>query len=167
MGTTAHYGIPYPEPSQPPNGPTQMQALATKTDDVLYAHATAGDPHAQYLTQAEGDARYVQDAEVETAVRSPLAGAVITWGENSHTIGNAIPVGSASAAFSVALPAGAFSQAPNVVCTLSTTVGGTAGLVARLTNVTKTSFDVVYYNLGSVTIVAGTVGRIMWQAVGY
>lgn len=35
MGTTPQYGIPYPQLSDAPNGPTQMQALATQVEASL------------------------------------------------------------------------------------------------------------------------------------
>lgn len=166
MPTTAK-GRPYPAQTDPPNGPAQLQALAQKCDDLDTAHTAAADPHPQYLTQAEGDARYTQPAAVANAVKAPLANAKATWGEHSVTLGSAIAAGGASAAQAVTFPASYFTTSPNVLATMSTVVGGTAGLVARVANITKTGFDIVYYNLGSTTIAAGTVARANWQAIGY
>jgi phage-related protein len=100
-------------------------------------------------------------------VRAPLDNPRVTWGEHQQTIANAVPIGSATAAYPVTFPAGYFTTSPNVVATVSTVVGGTAGLVARITNVTKNGFDVIYYNLGAAQIAGGTVARAMWQAIGY
>lgn len=167
MPATTPDALPYPAQTDPPNGPAQLQALAEQTQAVIAAHRAAADPHPVYLTQAEGDARFVQPAAVSKAVKAPLDNPKVTWGEHTVTLSSAIPVGSASGAHAVAFTASYFTQAPNVVATLSTIVGGTAGLVARVANITKNGFEVVYYNVGSATIAAGTVARANWQAIGY
>lgn len=42
MGTTPDYGLPYPEASDPPDGATQMQSLATAVDTLVGAAVQAG-----------------------------------------------------------------------------------------------------------------------------
>jgi hypothetical protein len=53
-GSTSPQGIPYPLPSEPPNGAAQMMALAEKVDDLLTAE------------EAE---RVAKDTALDTAVK--------------------------------------------------------------------------------------------------
>lgn len=167
MPTTTPDGLPFPAQSDPPNGPAQLQALAEQVQAVIAGHRAAADPHPVYLTQTEGDARYATPASTAKAVQAPLAGAGMTWGEAVETIANPIAVGSASAAFPQTFPAGTFDNPPMVVATVSTIVGGTGGLVAKVANVTKAGFDLVFYNLGAAQVAGSTTVRAMWHAVGY
>ena len=50
MGTTPNYELPYPGPGEPPDGPSQIQALAEATDDALADPQLVGD-----LTVPAGD----------------------------------------------------------------------------------------------------------------
>lgn len=88
MGTTPNYAIPYPELVDPPDGATQMKALATKVDTQL---------------KTNYDALNAGVLKIPFAVHTNKV-AVANHGANGAT--NQVHT----------LPAGRFTQVPIVVC---------------------------------------------------
>lgn len=65
MGTTPTYGFPYPELSDPPNGPSAFQALAEAVEDTITDSGL--DAIAETLLNAKGD--LVVASAADTAAR--------------------------------------------------------------------------------------------------
>jgi hypothetical protein len=69
MGTTPKYALPYPEQSDPPDGPTQIRALADKLDPLILAMPVA---------DAKGDLIVATAADVMARLPVGTDGNVLT-----------------------------------------------------------------------------------------
>jgi hypothetical protein len=84
MGTTPNYGLPYPEYADDPDGPAQIQALATAVDTELLGKTDTGHTHAQ--------------ADI-TSLVADLAGKSPTSHSHSFLPNRAVRLGSAAVSF--------------------------------------------------------------------
>ena len=88
-----------------------------------------------------------------------MAAGSVSYGSGSITAGSTLKL------YSPAFTAGRFTQAPLVVATISSTVGGTVYLVARTTGTTTSGFDLYVYNLGTTTQTWSSALTVDWIAI--
>lgn len=97
MGATTTYGLPYPEPSDPPDGPSQIQALAEAVEAALARPKIASGSVTTSLTGEDfqrSDVNVLFPSGLFTqapavALSFDLSGAVTT-GMNHKVVTNAV-----------------------------------------------------------------------------
>ncbi len=138
----------------------------TNTDTgsaAVGAHEGAADPHPQYLTQAEGDARYVQPAQLPPSKLSAKISTLFVSTANSTAV---------QVVLSLAIPAGYLTAGKSFDIDLE----GTQSQSAAATNVVGAIF-VNNTQLVSAAVAGGTAaqtnrslrmkGGVMWNGTGY
>jgi hypothetical protein len=153
-------------------------------------HLAAGDPHPQYLTQGEGDARYdaigaatsgdaahvaaadphpVYMTNAEEAslnrVTGSAPGVKIASGQVTIPVAAGIAAGGGSAQVAITFPVGLFTAPPNVVISQNSAPNGSQQMVPRTIGATAAAANALAYNCGAAATIAHTI-TAAWVAVG-
>jgi hypothetical protein len=139
MGTTPNFAWPYPERTDPPDGPAQIKALANAADTTVKAVKTTADA-----------AKTTADAATVNLGKLPTRGYAGRTAVNS--------AGAGSLTKSLTFPV-AFAAQPSISTNLTLAVGTNSGWTSRAINGTATGFTM---------FAAGTAsswsGNIDWAA---
>lgn len=167
-----------------------IAAETTNRTNADAAHVAALDPHAQYLTSAEGNAAYEVIGAASAAVAVHVAAVdphpqYLTPAEETalnRVTGSAaakkldggavtrampaVPVANGAIIQPVVFPVGLFTSPPKVVCSMASAPGGSGIFTTRAINITATGCDIYAYNVGIATSPASLTIVADWIAVG-
>ena len=101
----------------------------------------------------------LSDATYTRPVPYAMAAGSVSSGSGNITSGGTLKL------YSFTFQTGRFTQAPFVVATISSAVGGTTNLVARTTGTTTSGFDLYVYNVSTSTQTWSSALTVDWIAI--